>query len=70
MTVFDSCNLSHLTVKRHGGYSFKGGKSAIALENRGWAGEGGAAWFSRLSGRVSGADAICYGYGLWCKTIS
>ena len=51
MTVFDSCNLSHLTVKRHGGYSFKGGKRAIALENRGWAGEGGSGMVQPLVGQ-------------------
>ena len=37
MTVFDSCNLSYLTVKRLGDYGFKGTGRVIALENRGWA---------------------------------
>ena len=41
MTVFDSCNLSDLTVKRLWSYSFIGGKGAIVLENRGWKEEGG-----------------------------
>ena len=49
MTVFDSCNLSYLTVKRLWSYSFIGGKGAIALENRGWKEEGGRAGRCRLS---------------------
>ena len=61
MTVFDSCNLSYLTVKRLWSYSFIGGKGAIALENRGWKEEGGKSRALPLVGHYAMSVAAAEG---------